>query len=412
MNRSVALVALCLVSILSSFGQSVRTDIFRTSGMDDLNDLSYLKTVLKNKQVVLLGESSHGIGEFYSLKSRIVKYLHEEMGYEVLFMESGLGDVYFQYRGIDSVSAQELRNRTVYGNFQCKEMMPLFEYIKSTQPSSFPPDEKSLKYAGFDSQNYSYSIDVFRKIIDKYVPGSSKELLADVLKYYEIPKYLWSGDSAPLFAYSDTIMRASDELLKILKEHEQDIQKDFGFDETGIAILQRTAVNYHEAVDLNWDVDNPMARRDSLMAENLFWMMENIYPNKKTIIWGHNLHIDKSSAKEDNIKWMGHFVAKRFGKKAYHLGLFAREGESFEWWTKKNISFKNDSINNVEFLINPTSEVTVFMDFTKIKPKKRPAWLGQYALGFEVENGRELEFIPLRRFDGIIVVGKAHVPTY
>jgi erythromycin esterase len=412
MTRIVALLVLCIVSILSSFGQSARTDIFRTSGMDDLTDLTYLKTVLKNKQVVLLGESSHGIGEFYSLKSRIVKYLHDELGFEVLFMESGLGDVYFQYKGIDSVSAKELRDRTVYGNFQCKEMMPLFEYIKSTHQSSFPKDKKTLKYAGFDSQNYSYSTDVFEKIIIKYKPERSKVLLADILKYYEIPKYLWGSDRTPLFAYSDTIMSASNELLKILKDHKADIKKDFGFDETAFQILERTALNYRDAVDLNWDIDNPMARRDSLMAENLFWMMENVYPNKKVVIWGHNGHIDKSGSKDDPNKWMGHYVASRFGKKAYHLGLFAREGESFEWWSKKNISYKNDSTKNVEFLINPSSEITLFMDFTRIKPRKRPEWMEQYAVGFEVENGRNVEFIPSRRFDGIVVVGKGHAPTY
>ena len=117
-------------------------------------------------------------------------------------------------------------------------------------------------------------------------------------------------------------------------------------------------------------------------------------------------------SKDDPNKWMGHYVASRFGKKAYHLGLFAREGESFEWWSKKNISYKNDSTKNVEFLINPSSEITLFMDFTRIKPRKRPEWMEQYAVGFEVENGRNVEFIPSRRFDGIVVVGKGHAPTY
>jgi erythromycin esterase len=154
MNRVFALLICCLFCIDTTFGQSSRTDIFKTTGMEDLSDLSYLKTILKNKKVVLLGESSHGIGEFYSLKSRIVKYLHSELGYEVIFMESGLGDVFLQYRGIDTVSAKALRDRTVYGNFQCQEMMPLFDYIKYTHDCCSSPTNKPLKYAGFDSQNY------------------------------------------------------------------------------------------------------------------------------------------------------------------------------------------------------------------------------------------------------------------
>jgi hypothetical protein len=50
-------------------------------------DFSFLKEVLKSKRIVALGESSPGFGDLQLLKGKMVKYLHDELGYEVLLME-------------------------------------------------------------------------------------------------------------------------------------------------------------------------------------------------------------------------------------------------------------------------------------------------------------------------------------
>jgi hypothetical protein len=44
-------------------------------------DLSYLDTILKEKQVVMLGESAHGIEEYSLVKYRIIKHLHEKLNF-------------------------------------------------------------------------------------------------------------------------------------------------------------------------------------------------------------------------------------------------------------------------------------------------------------------------------------------
>ena len=52
-------------------------------------DFEALKKAIGNKRIVALGESSHGLGSYYALKSEIVKYLHAEMDFKVLAMEGG-----------------------------------------------------------------------------------------------------------------------------------------------------------------------------------------------------------------------------------------------------------------------------------------------------------------------------------
>ncbi|WP_051217383.1 hypothetical protein [Paenibacillus assamensis] len=59
----------------------------------EFDDLQMLKPLLQSKRIVYLGESTHGAAQFNSVKTRLIQFLHQEMRYNVLAFESGLGDV-------------------------------------------------------------------------------------------------------------------------------------------------------------------------------------------------------------------------------------------------------------------------------------------------------------------------------
>jgi len=50
--------------------------------------------VLKDKRIVFLGENAHGVSEFTTMKARLIRYLHEELGFDVLAFESNVADAY------------------------------------------------------------------------------------------------------------------------------------------------------------------------------------------------------------------------------------------------------------------------------------------------------------------------------
>jgi hypothetical protein len=52
-----------------------------------LEDLSPLKNVLKDVQIVGLGEATHGTKEFFQMKHRMLEFLVKEMGFTVLALE-------------------------------------------------------------------------------------------------------------------------------------------------------------------------------------------------------------------------------------------------------------------------------------------------------------------------------------
>lgn len=53
-------------------------------------DFSCMDRYVEGKRIVLLGESSHGIGDFYRTKVNMIKYLHEVHGFKAVVLESGL----------------------------------------------------------------------------------------------------------------------------------------------------------------------------------------------------------------------------------------------------------------------------------------------------------------------------------
>jgi Erythromycin esterase len=87
-----------------------------------------------------------------------------------------------------------------------------------------------------------------------------------------------------------------------------------------------------------------------LLKHYLVSLLHNMYPDKKVIVWAHNRHIDRTSPIGNPYKWLGHYISEKFGAKSFHIGLFAKSGETYEWLTKTNKPFINNKADDVENL--------------------------------------------------------------
>src|SRR2546421_183540 len=56
----------------------------------DDSDLQKFGEAIGNARIVSLAEPDHGSGTVFDMKTRLVKYLHEKKGFDVLMMESSL----------------------------------------------------------------------------------------------------------------------------------------------------------------------------------------------------------------------------------------------------------------------------------------------------------------------------------
>jgi hypothetical protein len=117
---------------------------------DDFADLVPLKKVIGGARIVQLGEQSHGDGATFYAKERLIRFLHEQMGFDVLAWESGFFDCEAMNQVLDSnMPALEAAQRGVFGIWTRGGLMtPLFEYTRSTQSASrrTPADRRTQTY--------------------------------------------------------------------------------------------------------------------------------------------------------------------------------------------------------------------------------------------------------------------------
>ncbi|XOK62764.1 hypothetical protein ACJ7K1_06485 [Paenibacillus elgii] len=88
-------------------------------------DLSFLKPLLMDKRIVYLGENSHGVAEYNQVKTRLIQYLHEELGFDVIAFESGMGNAAGAYARVESRTPEELMKDAIFGVWWSKETLPL-----------------------------------------------------------------------------------------------------------------------------------------------------------------------------------------------------------------------------------------------------------------------------------------------
>ena len=72
-----------------------KSDI-KSLSMDDTNynDLKIFDTILLGNKVLMLGENTHDDGQTLRAKSRLIKYLHENLGYNIVLYEAGQYDTW------------------------------------------------------------------------------------------------------------------------------------------------------------------------------------------------------------------------------------------------------------------------------------------------------------------------------
>ena len=171
-----ALLLLCLLfSTILSAQSTLEEQI--SSKLVNLHQVSYgnenfegfeqIKQAIGDAEIVMLGEQSHGEGTTYETKIKLIKYLHQEMGFEVLAFESGFYGCQKAWSNIEeNHDVRDASGKSVsYIWSAVEELNPLFRYIEEALPSKTP-----LMIKGFDSQMYDkLSLDYFVSDLNSYI---------------------------------------------------------------------------------------------------------------------------------------------------------------------------------------------------------------------------------------------------
>ena len=391
------------------------TSIQRTT---DFDDLEMLKPLLHDKRMVFLGESSHGVAEFSLAKTRLIQFLHQEMDFNVLAFESGLGNIMDAYGNIDQQSAEQTMKEAIFGVWWTKETLPLFDYIKASQTTDQP-----LSLVGFDMQLQGMFTNgdwlqnkqlakQFLTVEEQLVDWSSSE---DIEGYRQAKPKL-------ITVYTDVKSQ--------VKQQEQVLKAAYPNEPHIVKLMERTlAQRIHvaeEYIELNIQSNielkqnNPttfyktMEWRDQAMVENLLWLANDVYPNEKFIVWAHNDHIRKAHSEvmgtPYSVKMMGELLPEAKKKSSYVLGLYMGSGES--------VSNARDVLpvlpvkrGSMEDILAAANAPYTFIDMRYRQNERGNSWMFEPRLSYSWGLIEE-SFVPQEQYDGILLIDKATQPTY
>lgn len=324
---TIFIVILILGFIFTHFGG------FGTGESVDTNEFSiYAKkmedfSIPSDKNIIALGEATHGNSEFQKLKLDILKELVENYNVRSFILEGDFGGCENVNRYIQTGNGnlKDIVSSIGFEIYKTEEMMELIEYMRyynSTHKNDI------IRFYGVDMQRLEYNF----------------KFLIEYCKKSNIP----SNKVESLFINNKLNNNYSnEERIDILKKLKERLNSPYAIQIANILIQ-----NFK--LDSIKDLDSASAIRDKFMAENLEWVynMEKSLGHDKIFVSAHNIHVAKWASYDS----MGKIISKKFPNEYYVIGTDFYK-------TKCNLATKKGRKNKVFYSRNPLAKASKLLNF-------------------------------------------------
>lgn len=287
----------------------------------DNGDLKIFDSVLKGNRILILGENVHSDGATMQAKGRMIQYLHENLGYNVVLYEAGQYDTW--------IMNEEMKNHPMkvpsdsiagLGLFDFwwdnKENRPLISYYQKSKASTQP-----IELGGFDIQfsgNVLYSRR--NKLFKEFLSKNNIDLKPfKVFSKYinQLNNFMFEG-----FARRTLEGKQKEQLFNEISQLEKAVMKLEKTPENRMyARYLHDMKNYfHKVTKYKSGTLSSMHFRDSVMAQNLIHQIDSVYQDQKIIVWCSNIHSFADQESKD-YRPMGAYIKNKYGKASYMIGF-------------------------------------------------------------------------------------------
>lgn len=316
-----------LLLINSLFCQEFKPEILTLPEALGAHDFSFLKEELKDVHVLMLGENTHYDGNVFEAKTKMIEYLHKEMGFSTIAFESSIYDVWKSSRSIDQGGEveQAIRNGLFSIWSEVEEFQSFIKFYET--------NKKNLKLFGFDSQ----------------VPNAMQEhqFVGDLFEYCErnhfalslnredlglLIESLWTSSVFDEKDISYVVFCEALEKLMVQIERQKETEENFFWKQIIKSLMLSAKSAYTDnlyRIPSTFAVTKSDNKRDQQMAANLLAYIEK-NPQEKIICWGASAHFTNqmNSVKADTIKAfipMGSYLKTKLKDKVYSLAMVTAE---------------------------------------------------------------------------------------
>jgi len=363
---------------------------------DDFSDLAFLAPLLEHKRVVQLGESGHGVAEFTWMKVRLVKYLHERLGFDVIAFESSLSGCDVADSRIGTEAPREVMRDCLFAVWFTSEMLPLFEYLEAQRKVGHP-----LHLAGFDTQESGSAKGAVSQRLVRFAAMVDASLAATILEDEGSLRWpIAPRDSERMGTdYARLAARLSERREELVRRGADSGQLDVTIQEA------RSRVRYARQLAHKPEEGYPI--RDEGMADNLDFLLDRKFAGRKVIAWAHNLHLAKDPRPYAQWRTLGSLIAKRRGKEAYTIGLYMGRG----------VAAENDRTPYDIAPPPPESLESILagagwkMSFTDLSREPVPPWADEVLLSRDWGK-YPAKIVPAHAYDGLLYIDTVTPPEY
>ncbi len=374
------------------------------------NDLTPLAEAIGASRIVLLGEQAHGEGSTFSAKIRLVKFLHQKLGFNTLIFEAGMYDAMQSWK-----TARVMLNmgkhfdRIVYSQWSLsEELTPLKDYLDDQLISDMP-----LEFAGMDVHfvdstqfiGYKLSTQLEQFLDNRGIQVTNWPIFKKVLARSLSDMRRNKSTKSEVNIFFEVLEELKESIDHMNPGLASDLEWSIGFWKRMLASIEVTMrVKY----DRNY-LKIYEKSRDREMGKNLIWLLHNVYPDEKVIVWAASFHnmknmhlIEKQSGIDySDYTTMGHYLYQEFKEEVYSLAFTGYEGQLFDLRTHTILEYQPASPGSFEHFINIVGKEYFFFDFKEFRNELN--WLSKPMVARLLGN-LEMNAIWAKNFDGVFYI--------
>ncbi|MEX2485400.1 MAG: erythromycin esterase family protein [Brumimicrobium sp.] len=374
----------------------------------DTNDLTldfqYLENTILNKQIVILGESGHGDGATFKIKSSLIQYLVDDLEFNTIAFEGGgFFEMYYMNHLVNEGAKLEQEIEKAWYDIWSKtrETQSLIDFIT---------DKEDLNLLGIENQAGNFYWTHFPTIL-KELGG---EEAFEGIEFEKFQANLWAFYSYYFIDQNSSEKFKENLLVNNLNQITENIKSIDNEHQSALNQSVKNIQSFIQQIKLNegsyQDQNRSISLRDSMMTENVKWWL-NQYPEDKIIIWTANFHAAKNLhlaqyKKDDdfyqNVKTLGERLNAIYDSKVYNMAFISSEGKSGTIYEKESHKISLDEACWENELSSHIQTDCAFIDFAKMrKVNSEGLEFNSCVLGYNSKDGQWLNI-----FDGLFYIRK------
>ncbi|MGH7469246.1 MAG: erythromycin esterase family protein [Longimicrobiales bacterium] len=293
-----------------------------------LDELEPLRAMMGSARMVALGEATHGTREFFQMKARLLRFLVERMGFSAFAIEASWPEAnrLDRYVRTGEGDPAALLSGLYFWTWNTEEVMEMIRWMRAYNVAG-----GRVGFYGFDMQYPGMAVDNVLKFIRVVDPSALPDVstrLYCVQVYANGP----NGRFAP-GRYGEIPPGSREGCLTDLTRVYDDLVRNKLPYEARTSAAEYARALRSARVVIQWEgMESQRLTRDAAMAENALWLLEQLGPDGKIVLWAHNGHVSKAQ------NAMGPHLRAALGGDFMNIG-FSFRGGSFTAVTQQGQTF-------------------------------------------------------------------------